>query len=55
MPGQALDDLERSAIIHALAASQGNRTRAAKQLGISRRALLYKIARLDLPTRSKAA
>jgi two-component system, NtrC family, response regulator AtoC len=38
-----LSSVERSNIVAALAAEEGNRTRAAKRLGISRRALLYKL------------
>ena len=36
----------------ALAAENGNQTRAAKRLGISRRALLYKIAKYGLRLQS---
>ena len=39
---------ERANIEAALAANDGNQTRAAKQLGISRRTLLYKMAKYDL-------
>jgi DNA-binding NtrC family response regulator len=42
---QTLDDMERDAIRLALEAENGNRTRAAERLGISRRALLYKLRR----------
>jgi len=38
-------DLERTSIVEALRASEGNRTRAAQTLGISRGALAYKIAK----------
>jgi len=38
-----LPQLERAAILAALAECNGNRTQAAKQLGLSRRALLYKL------------
>jgi two-component system NtrC family response regulator len=38
--------LERAAIEEALAAEEGNQTRAAKRLGISERALRYKLAKL---------
>ncbi len=41
--GRSLDDLEREAIIAALARNGGNRTRAAADLGISRRTILNKI------------
>ncbi|HXI21528.1 MAG TPA: helix-turn-helix domain-containing protein, partial [Gemmatimonadales bacterium] len=38
-----LDELERMAITRALAATSGNRTRAAKLLGISERTLRNKL------------
>ena len=38
-----LEELERRNIEEALAAEGGNRTHAAERLGISRRALLYKL------------
>jgi transcriptional regulator with PAS, ATPase and Fis domain len=41
-------DVERKAIEEALAATGGNQTHAAARLGISRRALLYKLARYGL-------
>jgi len=40
-----LDDVERSAILKALRENQFNRSETARQLGISRRALLYKLRR----------
>ena len=43
---QQLDEIERQAILHALAQHKFNRTETAKALGISRRALLYKLQRL---------
>jgi two-component system response regulator AtoC len=43
-----LDDVERRALADALRASNGNRTHAAKRLGISRRALLYKLKKYNL-------
>lgn len=43
------DDDERSRILAALEANAGNQTEAAKQLGISRRTLLYKLDRLGIP------
>jgi DNA-binding NtrC family response regulator len=43
-----LEDLEQRNIVAALAAEQGNQTRAAKRLGISRRALIYKMAKFNL-------
>jgi two-component system, NtrC family, response regulator AtoC len=45
MRGQ-IAELERKAIQEALAASGNNQTRAAERLGISRRALVYKLARM---------
>jgi DNA-binding NtrC family response regulator len=44
-PASRLDDIERSAIMHALRENNFNRTETAKALGISRRALTYKIQR----------
>jgi two-component system response regulator AtoC len=43
-----LDDVERRALVDALRESNGNRTHAAQRLGISRRALLYKIKKYNL-------
>jgi DNA-binding NtrC family response regulator len=43
---QQLDEMERAAILSALAQHKSNRTETAKALGISRRALLYKLQRL---------
>ena len=42
------DNLERTLVREALAACQGNRTRAAQKLGLSRRGLLNKIKRYGL-------
>jgi len=39
-----LEEMEKQAIVQALKAAGGNRTRAAEQLGISRRTLHRKIA-----------
>jgi DNA-binding NtrC family response regulator len=48
-PMQAqLDDVERRALAEALVETRGNRTAAAKKLGISRRALIYKIKKFGL-------
>jgi two-component system response regulator AtoC len=41
-----LEEVERQAILEALTRHQFNRTETARHLGISRRALLYKIQRL---------
>jgi len=43
---QQLDEIERHAILAALAQHKSNRTETAKALGISRRTLLYKLQRL---------
>jgi len=40
--------VEREAIVRALAKWEGNRTRAAEELGISRRTIFYKIKRYGL-------
>jgi len=42
--GTSLAELERKAIFSALERADGNRTRAAEELGISRRKLLYRLA-----------
>jgi len=43
--GTLMEDVERTAILTALAETAGNRTQAARRLGISRRSLLYKLQR----------
>ncbi len=43
---QTMDEIERHAILTALKQHKSNRTETAKALGISRRALLYKLQRL---------
>ena len=43
LPPRTLKALEREAILNALSRWDGNRTRAAEELGISRRTLLYKL------------
>ncbi len=45
-----LDAAERGAIVAALAACQGNQTHAAAKLGISRRALIYKMQKHNIRT-----
>jgi DNA-binding NtrC family response regulator len=45
MEAQQLDEIERQAILTALAQHKFNRTETAKALGISRRALIYKLQR----------
>jgi two-component system response regulator AtoC len=44
----AVGETERRAILAALTACGGNQTRAAEQLGISRRALIYKMAKYEI-------
>jgi DNA-binding NtrC family response regulator len=43
-----MDDLERRSLEQALSETGGNRTHAAKKLGISRRALIYKLKKYQL-------
>jgi two-component system, NtrC family, response regulator AtoC len=45
---ERLEELERRSIVDALAAEQGNRTHAAQRLGMSRRALIYKLHKYGL-------
>ena len=47
-PGR-LSQVERAAILATLEECQGNRTQAAKKLGISRRALIYKLHAMEQP------
>ncbi len=46
LDSQTMNEIERNAIIAALKQHKSNRTETAKALGISRRALLYKLQRL---------
>ena len=46
---EATDNLEKERIVDALAKCNGNQTRAAQMLGISRRVLINRILRYDLP------
>lgn len=46
-------DIERAAIVTALEACHGNQVRAAARLGVSRRALIYKMERYGLKARPK--
>lgn len=48
--GVTLDALERALIVFALGSSDGNRTRAAKFLGLSRSALIYRMHKHGLVT-----
>lgn len=43
-----VEDLERASLVEALAAENGNRTRAAKRLSMSRRAVIYKMIKYGL-------
>ena len=52
-PGRPLSDLEREAIISTLAMTGGNRTEAAKLLGISRRTLQYKLKEYGITARDE--
>jgi DNA-binding NtrC family response regulator len=47
---EKLADMELKSIQEALSAENGNQTRAAKRLGISRRALIYKLEKYGLKT-----
>jgi DNA-binding NtrC family response regulator len=47
LAGRSLAEIEREAIRQTLQRTHGNRTKAAELLGLSRRALLYKLARLE--------
>jgi DNA-binding NtrC family response regulator len=51
-PGTSLEDLERAAVEQALVEHQGNRTHAAKTLGISVRTLQRKLKAWGLPDQS---
>jgi len=46
MDAQRLEEIERQAVLESLRKNHFNRTDTAKSLGISRRALLYKLQRL---------
>ena len=43
-----LAQIERASIVKALADENANQTRAAKRLGMSRRALIYKMGKYDI-------
>ncbi len=45
----SMDEVERQAITRALKKWKGNRTRAAAELGISRRTIIYKIQKYGIP------
>jgi two-component system response regulator AtoC len=46
-----VDALERRSLVSALEEFSGNQTRAAEKLGISRRALIYKMEKFGLKPR----
>lgn len=46
---QRLERVERGLLIDCLHKNRGNRTRAARELGVARRTLLYRLARLNIP------
>mgnify|MGYP000122185087 CR=1 FL=1 len=50
-PTGRLSQVERAAILATLAECHGNRTHAAKKLGISRRALIYKLRAIEAESR----
>jgi len=47
---QRLERVERVVLIDCLRKNRGNRTRTARELGVARRTLLYRLARLDIPS-----
>ncbi|PRA23032.1 sigma-54-dependent Fis family transcriptional regulator [Pseudomonas poae] len=49
---QRLERVERVFLIDCLHKNRGNRTRAARELGVARRTLLYRLARLNIPVRN---
>ena len=46
---QRLERVERMVLIDCLQKNRGNRTRTARELGVARRTLLYRLARLNIP------
>ena len=52
-PNASIRDANRQMIIAALEAAGGNRTKAARQLGISRRTLHRKLREFGLPARTR--
>lgn len=46
---QRLERVERGLLIDCLHKNRGNRTRTARELGVARRTLLYRLARLNIP------
>ncbi|MGF6094626.1 sigma-54 interaction domain-containing protein [Pseudomonas sp. 18175] len=47
---QRMERVERAFLIDCLHKNRGNRTRTARELGVARRTLLYRLARLKIPT-----
>ncbi|RMH43887.1 MAG: FHA domain-containing protein [Deltaproteobacteria bacterium] len=52
---ERIADVERAAIVAALEATGGNQTRAARKLGLSRRALIYKLEKYGLKPKPASA
>jgi DNA-binding NtrC family response regulator len=50
-PGMTMADIEKAAITSALAATKGNRRKAAEMLGIGERTMYRKLRDYDIPTR----
>jgi DNA-binding NtrC family response regulator len=48
-PGMTMEDIERAAIRQALAASRGNRRKAAEMLAIGERTLYRKLREYNVP------
>jgi sigma-54-dependent transcriptional regulator len=46
---QRLERVERVFLLDCLHKNRGNRTRTARELGVARRTLLYRLARLNIP------
>lgn len=47
---QRMERVERVVLIDCLRKNRGNRTRTARELGLARRTLLYRLARLEIPS-----
>jgi DNA-binding NtrC family response regulator len=52
-PAGRLSQVERATILATLQECQGNRTHAARKLGISRRALIYKLRAIEAEARTE--
>ena len=46
---QRMERVERTFLLDCLHKNRGNRTRTARELGVARRTLLYRLARLNIP------